>query len=76
MDRARPAAHIRSLFFDHEIGIEEISLLVGHNGTDTTERVYRRRSRPVRRFAATAVNRIPHDVGWHPHLKRKEGPIG
>lgn len=66
MDRARPAAHIRSLFFDHGIGVEEFSLLVGYKGTDTTERVYRRRLRPVRRFAATAVNRIPHDVGWYP----------
>ena len=52
-----------SLLSDHEVSIEEISLLVGHNGTDTTERVYRRQLRPVRRSAATAMNEILHDVG-------------
>ena len=52
-----------SLLSDHEVSIEEISLLVGHNGTDTTERVYRRQLRPVRRSAATAMNEILNDVG-------------
>ncbi|WP_152514161.1 site-specific integrase [Nocardiopsis valliformis] len=59
-----------SLLSDHEVSIEEISLLVGHNGTDTTERVYRRQIRPVRRSAATAMNEILHDAGQHPARPR------
>ncbi|MBB5429956.1 site-specific integrase [Nocardiopsis composta] len=47
-----------SLLSDHGVGIEEISLLVGHDGTDTTERVYRRQLRPVRRSAAEAMEEI------------------
>ncbi|GAA1464249.1 hypothetical protein NE857_12145 [Nocardiopsis exhalans] len=57
-----------SLLSDHEVSIEEISLLVGHN--DTTERVYRRQPRPLRRSAATAVNETPHDAGQHPARPR------
>ena len=52
-----------SLLSDHEVSIEEISLLVGHNGTDTTERVYRHQLRPVRRSAARAMDEILSDVG-------------
>ncbi|WP_327136948.1 tyrosine-type recombinase/integrase [Nocardiopsis sp. RV163] len=52
-----------SLLSDHGVSIEEISLLVGHDGTDTTERVYRHRLRPVRRSAAKAMDDILHDVG-------------
>ncbi|MGW5875964.1 site-specific integrase [Nocardiopsis terrae] len=52
-----------SLLADHEVSIEEISLLVGRNNTDTTERIYRRQLRPVRRSAATAMNEILHDMG-------------
>lgn len=52
-----------SLLSDHEVSIEEISLLVGHNGTDTTERVYRHQLRPVRRSAARAMDDILNDVG-------------
>ncbi len=48
---------------NHGVSIEEISLLVGHDGTDTTERVYRRQLRPVRRFAAKAMDDILNDVG-------------
>ncbi|WP_304454336.1 tyrosine-type recombinase/integrase [Nocardiopsis sp. YSL2] len=52
-----------SLLSDHGVSIEEISLLVGHDGTDTTERVYRHQLRPVRRSAAKAMDEILHDVG-------------
>ncbi|XKK38135.1 tyrosine-type recombinase/integrase [Nocardiopsis sp. ARC36] len=52
-----------SLLSDHGVSIEEISLLVGHDGTDTTERVYRRQLRPVRRSTAKAMDAILHDVG-------------
>ncbi|MFF8763384.1 tyrosine-type recombinase/integrase [Nocardiopsis dassonvillei] len=52
-----------SLLSDHGVSIEEISLLVGHDGTDTTERVYRHQLRPVRRSAAKAMDKILHDVG-------------
>lgn len=52
-----------SLLSDHGVGIEEISLLVGHDGTDTTERVYRHQLRPVRRSAAPAMAEIFKDVG-------------
>lgn len=45
-----------SLLSDHDVSIEETSLLVGHNGTDTTERVYRRQLRPVRRSAARVMD--------------------
>ncbi|WP_344161232.1 tyrosine-type recombinase/integrase [Nocardiopsis rhodophaea] len=47
-----------SLLSDHGVSIEEISLLVGHDETDTTERVYRHQLRPVRRSAATAMETI------------------
>lgn len=52
-----------SLLSDHEVSIEEISLLVGHNGTDTTERVHRHQLRPVRRSADRAMDEILNDVG-------------
>ncbi|WP_435111683.1 hypothetical protein [Nocardiopsis synnemataformans] len=45
------------------MSIEEISLLVGHDGTDTTERVYHHQLRPVRRPAAKAMDNILNDVG-------------
>ncbi|MBB6121347.1 tyrosine-type recombinase/integrase [Nocardiopsis algeriensis] len=51
------------LLSDHGVNIEEISLLVGHNGTDTTERVYRHQLRPVLRSGARATDKILHDVG-------------
>jgi integrase len=52
-----------SLLSDHGVSIEEISLLIGHDGTDTTERVYRHQLRPVRRSAAKAMDDILNDVG-------------
>ncbi|WP_435106207.1 tyrosine-type recombinase/integrase [Nocardiopsis synnemataformans] len=52
-----------SLLSDHGVSIEEISLLVGHDGTDTTERVYRHQLRPVRRSAAKAMDNVLNDVG-------------
>jgi integrase len=52
-----------SLLPDHGVSIEEISSLVGHDGTDTTERVYRHQLRPVRRSAAMTMDGILHDVG-------------
>ncbi|GAB3473967.1 hypothetical protein GCM10027440_03680 [Nocardiopsis coralliicola] len=52
-----------SLLSDHGVGIEEISLLVGHDGTDTTERVYRRQLRPVRRSAAGPMEAILRGAG-------------
>jgi len=52
-----------SLLSDHGVSIEEISLLVGHDGTDTTERVYRHQLRSVRRSAAKAMDNILNDVG-------------
>ncbi|MFA7763385.1 tyrosine-type recombinase/integrase [Streptomyces sp. NRRL S-448] len=36
-----------SLLSDHGVPIEAISRLVGHSGSNTTERVYRKQIRPV-----------------------------
>ncbi|OKI13131.1 hypothetical protein A6A08_16780 [Nocardiopsis sp. TSRI0078] len=47
-----------SLLSDHGVSIEEISLLVGHDGTDTAERVYRHQLRPIRRSAAKAMDEV------------------
>lgn len=61
---ARELRHtLVSLLSDHGVSIEEISLLVGHNGADNTERVYRSQLRPVRRSAARTVDETLHDVG-------------
>ncbi len=60
---ARELRHtLVSLLSDHGVSIEEISLLVGHDATDTTERVYRHQLRPVLRSGARAMDAIPHDV--------------
>ena len=55
-----------SLLPDHGVSVEEISLLVGHDDTDTTEHVHRHQSRPVRRSAAKTMDEIPNDVGRYP----------
>jgi integrase len=47
-----------SLLSDAGVSSEEISLLVGHDGTEATERVYRHQLRPVRRSAAEAMGRL------------------
>lgn len=69
--RVKPSAGLFRLLWHLEgavahgrgVSIEEISLLVGHDGADTTERVYDRRLRSARRSAATAMNEILHDLG-------------
>lgn len=63
MDHARTAPHLRVPLSDHGGSVEEISLLVGHDDTDTTERVYRHQLRPVLRSGARVMDAILHDVG-------------
>ncbi|MFD7402988.1 tyrosine recombinase XerC [Streptomyces sp. NPDC059866] len=47
-----------SVLSDHGIPIEVISRLVGHNGSGTTERVYRKQLRPVISEGAEAMDDI------------------
>lgn len=63
MDHARTAPHLRVPLSDHGGSVEEISLLVGHDDTDTTERVYRHQLRPITRSGAGTMGRIFHNVG-------------
>ncbi|MFC5993634.1 tyrosine-type recombinase/integrase [Pseudonocardia hispaniensis] len=46
------------LLSDDGVPIEQISRLVGHNGTSVTELVYRKQIRPVLDDGATAMDRI------------------
>lgn len=43
---------------EHGIPIEVIARVVGHSGTDSTERVYRKRLRPVIDDGAAAMDEI------------------
>ncbi|MEU1814978.1 site-specific integrase [Streptomyces roseifaciens] len=52
-----------SVLSDHGIPLEVIARLVGHNGTDTTERVYRKQLRPVISEGAEAMDDIFRDAG-------------
>ncbi|GAA4562206.1 tyrosine-type recombinase/integrase [Planotetraspora kaengkrachanensis] len=47
-----------SLLSDNGIPLEEISRLVGHSSTSTTEAVYRKQIRPVLQAGAVAMDRI------------------
>jgi integrase len=47
-----------SLLSDDGVPIEQISRLVGHNGTSVTEMIYRKQIRPVVEGGATAMDRI------------------
>ncbi|MER6394312.1 site-specific integrase [Streptomyces sp. NPDC001523] len=47
-----------SLLSAHRIPIEVIALVVGHSGTHTTERVYRKQLQPVIRDGAKAMDEI------------------
>ncbi|WP_078866216.1 tyrosine-type recombinase/integrase [Streptomyces sp. NRRL S-1448] len=47
-----------SLLSDHGIPIEVIARVVGHSGTNTTERVYRKQLRPVIADGAEAMDNI------------------
>ncbi|WP_327265286.1 tyrosine-type recombinase/integrase [Streptomyces sp. NBC_01232] len=47
-----------SLLSAHGIPIEAIALVVGHSGTHTTERVYRKQLQPVIRHGAQAMDEI------------------
>ncbi|MFI8391017.1 tyrosine-type recombinase/integrase [Streptomyces sp. NPDC085540] len=47
-----------SLLSDHGVPIEAISRLVGHSGSNTTERVYRKQIRPVITEGAEAMDEI------------------
>ncbi|MFJ5553129.1 tyrosine recombinase XerC [Streptomyces sp. NPDC093225] len=47
-----------SLLSDHGLRIEDIARLVGHSGTQTTERVYRKQIRPVITKGAEAMDEI------------------
>jgi integrase len=47
-----------SLLSDHGVPIEQISRLMGHNGTTVTELVYRHQLRPVVEHGAEAMDRI------------------
>ncbi|MFF3214018.1 tyrosine recombinase XerC [Streptomyces sp. NPDC002886] len=47
-----------SLLSDHGIAIEVIARVIGHAGTNTTERVYRKQLRPVIEEGASAMDEI------------------
>jgi integrase len=47
-----------SLLSDAGVPIEQISRLVGHSGTTTTETIYRKQIRPVIVHGADAMDRI------------------
>jgi integrase len=47
-----------SILSDNDVPIETIADLVGHNGTATTERVYRHQLKPVITTGATTMNTI------------------
>lgn len=47
-----------SLLSDDGIALEEMSRLVGHSSTATTESVYRKQIRPVVQSGAVAMDRI------------------
>ncbi|MGW7033339.1 site-specific integrase [Streptomyces xanthophaeus] len=47
-----------SLLSDHGLRIEDIARLVGHSGSSTTERVYRKQLRPVIEAGAEAMDAI------------------
>jgi len=47
-----------SLLSDSGVPIEQISRLMGHNGTAVTELVYRHQLRPVIEHGAEAMDRI------------------
>ncbi|MER6203282.1 tyrosine-type recombinase/integrase [Streptomyces sp. NPDC001586] len=47
-----------SLLSDHGLRIEDIARLVGHSGSSTTERVYRKQLRPVIEAGAEAMDEI------------------
>jgi hypothetical protein len=48
---------------DSGVPIEQISTLMGHNGTAVTELVYRHQIRPVVEHGAEAMDRIFTDSG-------------
>ncbi|MDX3540901.1 site-specific integrase [Streptomyces sp. MB09-01] len=50
-----------SLLSDHGLRIEDIARLVGHSGSSTTERVYRKQLRPVIEAGAEAMDEIFSD---------------
>ncbi|MFE5521257.1 tyrosine recombinase XerC [Streptomyces virginiae] len=50
-----------SLLSDHGLRIEDIARLVGHSGSNTTERVYRKQLRPVIEAGAEAMDEIFSD---------------
>lgn len=52
-----------SLLSDHGLRIEDIARLVGHSGSNTTERVYRKQLRPVIEAGAEAMDEIFSDGG-------------
>ncbi|GAA2576711.1 site-specific integrase [Actinomadura fulvescens] len=47
-----------SLLSDNGMSLDQIALLVGHSGTQVTEKVYRQQIRPVIQDGATAMDRI------------------
>ncbi|MFE1098912.1 hypothetical protein ACFW4K_00245 [Nocardiopsis alba] len=60
--RAGPSPFV-PLLSGCDVSIEEISLPAGHKGTDTAERVYRRRLRPVRPSEAVEASENLCGVG-------------
>jgi integrase len=57
-----------SLLSDAGVPIEQISRLVGHSGTTTTEAIYRKQIRPVLVRGADAMNLITPTGGLTPPL--------
>jgi hypothetical protein len=48
---------------DPSARLEEIARLVGHSGTDVTEKVYRQELRPVIQTGARVIDTVFADVG-------------
>lgn len=62
-----------SVLSDHGIPIEVISRVVGHNGSATTEKVYRKQLRPVITEGAEAMDDIFPDDGGPVEDEPREG---
>jgi len=52
-----------SLMSAEQVPLEEIARLVGHSGTDVTEKVYRQELRPVIQTGARVMDEVFSDVG-------------
>jgi site-specific recombinase XerD len=68
-----------SLLSLHGVSLEQIADLVGHSGTNVTEKVYRQQLRPVLLEGAVVMDQIfgtgPSYTVGHTEPKKKEGHL-